>query len=63
MGHRVKGGWGCNFRVAWESLHEKMHLSQDLEEEREKPGGYLGRMFHAERMERAKIQEARSCLA
>lgn len=43
---------GCNFRMAWQSLHEKMHL----QESRAKGGegeacGYLGKVFRAERTE------------
>lgn len=49
---RVEVVRGCNFRMAWQSLHEKMHLR----ESRAKGGegeacGYLGKVFRAERTE------------
>lgn len=53
---------GCSFSMASESLPEKMHLSPDLEDVREKPRGYLGKDVPGRENRRYKVPEAGSCL-
>lgn len=54
---------GSNFRMAWQSLCEKIHLmSQELKEVREKPVDTWGRCL-GQREQRCKGPEAGSCLA